>query len=102
MSRVVAAPLVAEQSVGAHRVLVRPGAPVDRVDGPDRQRRGQLTRLPDAPLGVHEAERPAVYLEVAEVLPRDRLLPVVGTDREPRLRLPPETGVELVDHDAGP
>jgi hypothetical protein len=53
-------------------------------------------------LGVHEAERPAVYLEVAEGLPRDRLLPVVGTDREPRLRLPSETGVELVDHSAGP
>jgi hypothetical protein len=44
----------------------------------------------------------AVDLEIAEILPRHWLLPVVGPDREPRLRLPPEAGVELVDHDSGP
>jgi hypothetical protein len=67
--RIIAAPLVAEQPVRAHRVLVRPDAAVDRVNRSDRQCRVQLARFPDTSLRVHETEGPTVDLEVTEVLP---------------------------------
>jgi hypothetical protein len=101
--RVVAAPLVSQQAVRTHDVLIRPDAALDGVGGQDRQRRRELARLADALHRIDELERAAIDLEILQQLvTMDRRLPVVRPHREPRLRLPPQPGVEVVAHGAGP
>lgn len=81
MRGVVAAPLVAHQTVHTEVVLVRPFRAGGTKRRPDGQSRRELTRLPDPPLRIHETEALTAPGELIDLLRREGVQTVIGPSR---------------------
>ena len=98
MIEILTSPLVAQQSVVTHLVLVRTLGAVGAIHGPDGQSRRQLLGLANTALRIHQSKMLVVEGEVEQVRGADRLQSVAGPQLEPLHSGIAKPCVEIIGH----